>query len=162
MSFGNGGIIACPVAARQFDKLDQVHQPTIIQATAFLFKCVYGLRCDMSVLTDSLTLPRTGRLQMDIHLSADINVGAATAKRRVNAFLATHVGNLLLADEPVLVLAERIVWRVPVDLTAPSMGRLGRVGEVDVDVESGELLLDDAIIEGMSKRANDLVASSTS
>ena len=98
---------------------------------------------------------------MDIHLSADINVGAVTAKRQVNALLATHVGNLLLADEPVLVLADRIVWRVPVDLTAPSMGRLGRVGEVDVDVESGELLLDDALIEGMSKRANDLVASST-
>ena len=112
----------------------------------------------MSVLTDSLTLPRTGRLQMDIHLSADVNVGAATAKRRVNAFLATHVGNLLLADEPVLVLADRIVWRVPVDLTAPSMGRLGRVGEVDVDAQSGELLLDDALIAGMSTRANDFVA----
>ena len=115
----------------------------------------------MSVLTDSLTLPRTDRLQTDIHLSADINVGAVSAKRRVNALLATHVGNLLLADEPVLVLADRAAWRVPVDLTAPSMGRLGRVGEVDVDVESGEVLLDDAMIEGMSKRANDLVASST-
>ncbi len=116
----------------------------------------------MTVVTDSLTLPRTGRLQMDIHVSADMNVGAATARRRVNAFLATHVGNLLLANEPVLVLADHIVWRVPVDLTAPSMGRLGRVGEVDVDVESGELLLDDSQIEGMRHRANDLIARSTS
>ena len=115
----------------------------------------------MSSLTDSLSLPRTGPLRADIHLSVDITIGAVSAKRHVNAFLATHVGNLLLADEPVLVLADRVVWRVPVDLTAPSMGRLGRVGEVDVDAQSGELLIDDALIEGMSKRANDLVASAT-
>lgn len=62
---------------------------------------------------------------------------AKIARRKVNAFLATHVGNLLLANEPVLTLGEQIVWRVSVDLTAPPKGRLSRVGEVDVDVESG-------------------------
>lgn len=115
----------------------------------------------MSSLTHSLSLPRTGPLRADIHLSVDVHVGAVSAKRQVNALLATHAGNLLLADEPVLVLADRAVWRVPVDLTAPSMGRLGRVGEVDVDAQSGELLLDNALIEGMRKRATDLVARST-
>jgi hypothetical protein len=71
------------------------------------------------------------------------------------------VGNLLLADDPVLTLAERIVWRVPVDLTAPPQGRLGRVGEVDVDVESGELLLDETQIAEIQKRAQRIAASST-
>lgn len=116
----------------------------------------------MSVLTDSLTLPRAGRLQMDIRLSADVNISATAAMRRVNAFLATHVGNLLLSDEPDLVLANRIVWRVPIDLTAPSQGRIGRIGEVDVDVESGELLLDDKQIEGIRNRARNLIASTAS
>ena len=115
----------------------------------------------MSSLTDSLSLPRTGPLRADIHLSVDITIGAVSAKRQVNALLARHAGDLLLADEPVLVLADRVVWRVPVDLTAPSMGRLGRVGEVDVNAQSGELLIDDALIEGISKRANDLVVSAT-
>ena len=115
----------------------------------------------MSSLTDSLSLPRTGPLRTDIHLGVDIAIGAVSAKRQVNALLATHAGNLLLADEPVLVLADRAVWRVPVDLTAPSMGRLGRVGEVDVDAQSGELLLDDALIEGIRKRATDLATRST-
>jgi hypothetical protein len=109
---------------------------------------------------DTLTLPRVGRLQMDVHLSVEINVTAAIARRKVNAFLATHVGNLLLADEPVLMLSERIAWRVPVDLTAPPAGRLGRVGEVDVDVESGELLLNDAQIAEIRERAHRLTASS--
>ena len=110
----------------------------------------------MTVATDSLVLPRSGQIRMDIRVSADINVGAAVARRRVNAFLATHVGNLLLADEPVMVLTDRIVWRVPVDFTAPSKGRIGRVGEIDVDIESGELLVDDVQLEGMHHRANDL------
>jgi hypothetical protein len=97
---------------------------------------------------------------MDIHLSVEINVTAAIARRKVNAFLATYVGNLLLADDPVLTLSERITWRVPVDLTAPPAGRLGRVGEVDVDVESGELLLNDAQIAEIRERAQRLVAGS--
>ena len=108
-----------------------------------------------------LTLPRAGRLQMDIHLSAEVNVSAAVARRKVNAFLATHVGNLLLADDPALTLGDRIVWRVPVDLTAPPAGRLGRVGEVDVDVESGELLLNEAQIAEIQQRAHHLTASSS-
>jgi len=95
---------------------------------------------------------------MDVHLSVEVNVTAAIARRKVNAFLATHVGNLLLAGDPVLTLSERIAWRVPVDLTAPPAGRLGRVGEVDVDVESGELLLNDAQIAEMRERAHRLVA----
>lgn len=115
----------------------------------------------MSSLTDSLSLPRTGPLRADIRLNVDIAIGAVSAKRQVNALLATHAGNLLLADEPVLVLADRAVWRVPIDLTAPSMGRLGRVGEVDVDAQSGELLLDNTLIEGMRKRATHLFARST-
>jgi hypothetical protein len=110
--------------------------------------------------SDVLTLPRAGRLRMDIHLSAEVNVTAAMARRKVNAFLATHVGNLLLADDPVLTLAKCIVWRVPVDLTAPPQGRLGRVGEVDVDVESGELLLDETQIAEIQERAQRVAAGS--
>lgn len=94
-----------------------------------------------------LTLPQTGQLKIDIHLTAQINISALVAKRRVNAFLATHIGNLLLADEPALTLGERIVWRVPIDLTKSPEGRLGRVGEVDVDVENGELLLNQIQLE---------------
>ncbi len=116
----------------------------------------------MDAQSSPLTLPSTGRLQVDVRLTAEVNVSAVVARRKVNAFLATHVGNLLLADEPVLTLCERIVWRVPVDLTAPPGGRLGRVGEVDVDVESGELLLDDAQIAEIKEHAHRLVTGSPS
>lgn len=116
----------------------------------------------MGTQLDTLTLPRSGRLQVDIRLSAEINVTAPIARRKVNAFLATHVGNLLLADEPSLTVGERIVWRVPVDLTCPPEGRLGRVGEIDVDVETGELLLDEVQIEAIKRHARRLATGSPS
>lgn len=110
--------------------------------------------------SSTLAIPQSGRLQIDIRLSAEVSVSATIARRKVNAFLATHIGNLLLADEPVLTVGERIVWRVPVDLTAPPDGRLGRVGEIDVDVESGELNVDEAQISRIRDHAHRLVTSS--
>ena len=83
----------------------------------------------------------------------DLFETAVSARRKVNAFLATHVGNLLLAGEPTLSITERIVWRVPVDVTDPVNGRLGLVGEVDVDVDSGELLLTSAQISQLEQDA---------
>ncbi len=111
---------------------------------------------------DVLALPQTGQVQIDIHLSAQINISATTARRKVNAFLATHVGNLLLANEPALTLMKRIVWRVPVDLTSPRLGRIGRVGEIDVDVESGELLLDHEQIHLIETNAQRLASRTAS
>jgi hypothetical protein len=125
-----------------------------------VFSSTTMTRRKMENQSGMLTLPRTGQLQIEVHLSAEVNVTAAIARRKVNAFLATNVGNLLLADEPVLTLGERIVWRVPVDLTAPPAGRLGRVGEVDVDVENGELLLDEDQITGIREHAHRLVTGS--
>ena len=109
---------------------------------------------------DTLVIPQTGRLTIDIHLSAEVNITAIIARRKVNAFLATHVGNLLLADEPVLTMTDKIVWRVPVDLTAPPEGRLGRVGEIEVDVETGALAIDEAEINRIRDYANHLTTGS--
>lgn len=116
----------------------------------------------MNAGSDQITLPRAGSLHIDVHLSAEVNLTADMARRKVNAFLATHVGNLLLADEPIMAFGNRIVWRVPVDLTAPHKGRLGRVGEIDIDVENGELLLNEAQIEAIRERAHRLAAGSPS
>jgi hypothetical protein len=107
-----------------------------------------------------LNLPRAGQVEIQVNLSAEINITAVSARRKVNAFLATNVGNLLLAGEPALTITERIVWRVPVDVTDPINGRVGRAGEVDVDIDSGELLLTAAQISQLEQNALRLAASS--
>lgn len=115
----------------------------------------------MDHLTEGLNLPAAGQVEINVNLKAAVNITAVSARRKVNAFLATNVGNLLLAGEPVLSITERIVWRVPVDVTYPEDGRIGRVGEVDIDVETGELLLDSVQINQLEQNALRLAASPT-
>jgi len=110
----------------------------------------------------TLTLPSSGTLQIDVHLTAQVNISAMVARRKVNSFLALHVGNLLLAGEPTMTLANRIVWRVPVDVTTPGYGRRGQVGQVDVDIENGQLLIDEASVTLIRQNAQHLVASPAS
>lgn len=116
----------------------------------------------MNPSANPMSIPRSGRMQMTINVSVDVNITATTARRQVNAFLATHVGNLLLANEPALTVTDKVVWRVPIDLTNPVDGRIGRVGEVDVDVESGELLLTENQISLIKQNALHFTASSSS
>jgi len=116
----------------------------------------------MNLSANPLSIPRSGRMQMSINVSVDVNVTAATARRQVNTFMASYVGNLLLADEPVITVTDRIVWRVPIYLTNPVDGRIGRVGEADVDVETGEMLLTEEQISRIKQNALHLTASSTS
>lgn len=111
--------------------------------------------------TSVLPIPQKGQLSVDIHLTATVNVSAIMARRKVNAFLATHLGNLLLAGEPALTIGEKIIWRVPVDLTSPEKGRIGKVGEVDVDIDSGEVLSSIEQIAGIQRHAENLVTRST-
>lgn len=65
-------------------------------------------------------------------------VDARTARRRVSAWLVRDVGNLLMGGEPEYVPGERPVWRVPVLVTH---GRQGCATFVDVDAQTGDLLI---------------------
>lgn len=71
--------------------------------------------------------------------SPHIQVTAAYARRKVNRLMLDRVSYLLLADEPTLVHTDRWYWRVPIDLTFPSLGRVGCVGEIDIDATSGQM-----------------------
>ena len=66
----------------------------------------------------------------------------------------------LMGQEPSLVISEPVVWRVPVVFTAAHVGVVGDVGEIDVDVESGEMIrpegVEDAMLCEAKKLAKDL------
>jgi hypothetical protein len=94
----------------------------------------------MSVQLEGVTLPKSGRVDVDIHLSADIHVTATAARRRVSRLVISEIGNLLYGGEPTLIVGERVRWHVPVMLAYPDTGPVGQVGALDVDVETGEVL----------------------
>ena len=116
----------------------------------------------MTVALESLSRPRSGRLDVDVRLSCEINYTAVAARRRVSGYVASNVSVLMGGEDPTLVLADRIVWRVPVVLTMPGHGVLGRVGEIDVDVETGEILVTEALLIGIKDHAKRLAAGTAS
>lgn len=91
-------------------------------------------------------------------LMAGVQISVFMARQKVNVLMLERVSNLLLADEPELVQVstDRWVWRVPVDLTLPSRGRVGRVGEVEVDARYGEIRYSEELLVQIADRAKEL------
>lgn len=96
-------------------------------------------------------------LEQRLALNESLAITAAIARRKVNVITLERVSNLLLADEPTLISeAGKWIWRVPIDLTFPSHGRVGRVGELDVDTQNGHVSFDDALLEKMRVKADQI------
>jgi hypothetical protein len=86
---------------------------------------------------------------------SQIHISAFVARQKVNVLMLERVSNLLLAGEPRLTEApdRGWVWHVPVDLTFPTHGRVGCVGEVEVDACYGEVHYDDALLTQIAHEA---------
>ena len=109
-------------------------------------------------------LPQVAAAQMDItiRVSTKLNVTQAAARRKVNVFVLNEIGTGLGGDTPTLVIYnDRLCWRVPVILALPPKGRLGQVGQIDVDAQTGEILADDQLIRDIADHAERLVAGSS-
>jgi hypothetical protein len=96
----------------------------------------------MTVTLETITPPESGILAIEIKLNINIRITPEAARRQVSAFVGNQIADLLHGESPHLVLYERgAYWRVPIVLSSRSLGRIGIVGEIDVDVETGDLNL---------------------
>lgn len=93
----------------------------------------------MIILLDHYPIPERGPVQITIQENFEIHVTAAEARRQVDRWLVDQVSYMMTAEMPLLVLDKRPVWRVPVVLTASHLGKVGQVGTVDVDVQTGQM-----------------------
>ncbi len=89
---------------------------------------------------------------------AAIPISALVARQKVNVLVLEQVSNLLLADEPALMQLPdgKWIWRVPIDLTFPGRGRVGRIGEVDVDAHYGEVHYSDETLAQITEATRQL------
>lgn len=116
----------------------------------------------MSVTVSQVHIPRGSQVSLRIEITAQMNTTAYVARQRANRFLAVNAGNMLAAGEPELVVGERLLWRVPVLFGTPEKGQVGKVGELLVDVESGDVIIDDSTqIEAMLHNAEILYSGSS-
>lgn len=109
------------------------------------------------VLLEPYTVPDKGTFELKIDLSVTINISAEEARRTVKNWLIDEISYMLTATEPILAVGEQAFWRVPAVLTATHIGHVGLAGEVDVDIETGEIQnvveCKNAILQGIQELA---------
>lgn len=108
----------------------------------------------MIIALENQSPPETGLLELNLKVRANIRFSAVEARRKVSVFVGNQIADLLHGETPDLVVGEkRSFWRVPVVLASRSMGRIGVVGKIDVDVESGELLYSEKTVREIEQNA---------
>lgn len=107
-------------------------------------------------------VPPAGQLSIDIRVSTSINVTAFSARQKVTGFVVDEISTNMHGGEPSLAVRDRVYWSVPVILSLPPTGDLGEVGVVDVDVETGQLVINTALIQEIMRRGEDFALRSAS
>ena len=72
-----------------------------------------------------------------------------------------EISDRMRGDQPELVVGDRLCWSVPVVLTSPRRGVVGKVGEILVDATTGELLVEKDTVQRMSDDADRLAERSS-
>jgi hypothetical protein len=104
----------------------------------------------MEVKIPGVQAPVGATVTIRVEVTAPLNVTPFVARQTVNAFVVTEISTQLRSDPPDLVVGERLRWSVPVLLTSPARGVVGKVGELLVDATTGELLVDEETIRRMT------------
>jgi hypothetical protein len=89
-----------------------------------------------------------------------MNITAFVARQKVTGFVILEISDHMRGDAPELIVGDRLCWSVPVVLTSPSRGVVGKVGEVRVDATTGELLVEQDAVQRMRDDADRLAARS--
>jgi hypothetical protein len=91
------------------------------------------------VTVSDLAPPVGSRVVFQFAVSADFNISAEVARQRANRFLIMNLGDQLHAGVPELVIGEHLAWRVPVHLALSRGGYLGKIGDLRIDAQTGDL-----------------------
>ena len=107
----------------------------------------------MSVALKDPVLPTGASVDITIRLQSHLNISSTAAQQRANVLLIERVGDRLAAGDPELVVGERLVWRMPVYLHWLGRTQMGPVGQLEVDTETGELLVSPQSLEDLRRNA---------
>src|SRR5580658_7868083 len=104
----------------------------------------------------AVPLPTGSTLDINIHVTQPLNVTSFSARQRVTQYVMHQLSTQFGGDAPELTVGERVYWTVPVVFTLPGKGVLGRVGALQVDAGTGELLTDPQSEQEMMRHAEHL------
>lgn len=113
----------------------------------------------MLIHVETEELPERGLWQISLEVCATINITADEARRKVSAYAGNEIADLLSGEAPDLVWQKSgAYWRVPVVLSSRSFERIGPVGFIDVNVETGKLQLTEQTIRRIEENAQRFAA----
>ncbi len=108
----------------------------------------------MTILLETISLPEHGTYGLNFKQTITIQIPAIQARRKVSVFVGNHIGDLLHGDTPNLAICSYgVFWRVPVILSSATHGKIGMVGTIDVDVNTGKFMMNDRIIAEIEANA---------
>jgi hypothetical protein len=111
----------------------------------------------MNVPLSGVTLPQGASVAIRVEVTTQVNVTAFVARQQVTQFVVMEISSQLRSETPDLLIGDRLCWSVPVVLTSPARGVVGRVGEILVDAATGEVLADKDAVQGIADHAERLV-----
>jgi hypothetical protein len=114
----------------------------------------------MNAKLSGISVPTGASVDIHIHVTAPVNITPYVARQKVTGFVILEVGDLLGADQPELIVGDRLCWSVPVVLYSPNRGAVGKVGEILVDATTGELLVEKDTVQRISDAADRLAERS--
>lgn len=105
----------------------------------------------------------TETMHLEVKISATLNVASEQAKRLLTRYLMDEVSIFVTPQTPLLVIANEneIYWRFSLALVMGKQGFFGLVGQVDVNALSGELMLNEKLLEEIRTNAQRLVGHTT-
>jgi len=114
----------------------------------------------MPVQIETPTSPTHDNESVNVHIT-NIQITPDRARQLVGIHMGNTIGDLVAGDTPseLVIAASRAYWRVPVFLFGGLRGRIGQIGYVDVDSETGDLKLDDTLQKKLEEDALRLAAS---
>lgn len=112
------------------------------------------------IIIETEKLPERGPLNIRLDVSITIHTIGEEARRKASVFAGNEIADLLSGEVPDLVLQKNgAYWRVPVALSTRSLGRIGLVGFIDVDVETGDLQLSEQSTRRIAENAQRFAAA---
>jgi len=89
----------------------------------------------------TIPIPEKAKISFKVEVDSTFNISAFVARQKANLFLLMHLGELVSAGEPELWIEKQIYWRLPIIYSLPSVGTLGTIGEILVQVDNGNIEL---------------------
>lgn len=114
----------------------------------------------MTVHFPAAAPPQGATVAIRVELTAQANITPFVARQKVTGFVIQEISDRMCGDQPDLVVGDRLCWSVPVVLTSPTRGVVGKVGEILVDATTGELLVEKDTVQRMSDDADRLAERS--